>query len=71
MGSILTCLAGGVCCCCGVCCNQIVEVLSKLFGAERLTKLYYLVLVLVFVVPSIFIFFFLYNWTAFKDYFGK
>ena len=68
MGSLLT---GGVCCCCGICCNQLVDALSKLFGLERLTKLYYFFLVGVFVVPSIFIFFFLYNWTSFKEFFGK
>ena len=71
MGAIVTCVAGGVCCCCGVCCNQIVDALAKLFGTERLTKMYYIVLVVIFVVPAIFVFFFLYNWTAFKDYFGK
>lgn len=40
-------------------------------GIERVTKIYYFVLVVVFVVPAIFVFFFLNKWQAFISYFSE
>jgi hypothetical protein len=59
MGSII---AEGICCCCMCCCKDIANSMEKLLGTERVTKIYYLLLVAVFAIPAIFVFFFLNRW---------
>ena len=60
---------GAVCCCVGCCCGDCLDGLKKLLGPERLTKLLYFLLVIVFIVPAIFVLFFLNRWENFKKYF--
>lgn len=61
---------GSMCCCLSCCCGDCVDGCKKWLGPEKVTKLFYFMLVIVFTVPSIFVFFFLNRWTAFKEYFG-
>ena len=62
---------GVACCCISCCCKDCSEGCKKWLGPEKVTKLFYFILVIVFVIPAIFVLFFLNRWTAFKDYFGK
>jgi len=48
-----TLIAQGVCCCFACCCKDISDALSRLLGPERVTKVYYLFLVMVFSIPAI------------------
>lgn len=66
MGS---CITAGACCCVGCCCQQCADGLTKWLGMERVTKIFYLILVIVFTVPAIFVFFFLNKWSDFTQYF--
>lgn len=66
-----TYLAAGFCCCLDCCCRDVVDALKQLMGRERITKVFYIFLVIAFVVPSILVFFLLHNWKAFIDYFSK
>lgn len=68
MGSLV---AHGLCCCFSCCCKECGEGCKKWLGIEKVTKIYYFLLVLVFVVPSIFIFFFLNQWQSFFEYFEE
>ena len=61
---------GAACCCISCCCGDCAEGCKKWLGPEKVTKLFYFVLVIVFVIPAIFVLFFLNRWTAFKEYFG-
>ncbi len=65
-----TCLAQGVCCCFGCCCKELSESLQRLLGPERVTKIFYLFLVVVFTVPAIVVMYYLDKWHAFLDYFS-
>jgi hypothetical protein len=40
-------------------------------GREKVTKLLYIVLDLLIVVPAVFLFYYLQNWQAFANTFGK
>lgn len=62
-------LASGMCCCLTCCCQECSQGARQWLGAEKTTKLFYFTLILVFTIPSIFIFFFLNQWQAFIDYF--
>jgi hypothetical protein len=60
-----TLVAQGICCCFACCCKDISSALSRLLGPERVTKVYYLFLVMVFSIPAIAILFYLNKWKAF------
>lgn len=62
--------ASGFCCCIDCCCKSVNDALLEWLGKERLTKVYYITLILIFVVPAIFIFFFLNKWQSFLNYFS-
>lgn len=60
----------GVCCCFSCCCEECSQGARRWLGNEKTTKLFYFGLVIVFVVPSIFIFFYLNQWKSFMEYFS-
>jgi hypothetical protein len=62
-------LASGMCCCCGCFCGECADGLKRLLGMEKVTKVLYFFIILVYTIPAIFIFFFLNNWDKFKEYF--
>jgi hypothetical protein len=64
------CIAGGACCCLTCCCQECLDGLKKWLGPEKVTKIFYFFLVVVFVVPAIFVFFFLNRWKAFINFFN-
>ena len=66
MGS---CIATGMCCCFSCCCESCSDAIKRWLGVERMTKFFYILLVIVFVVPGIFVFYFLNQWQSFFDYF--
>lgn len=68
MGSLI---AQGACCCFACCCKECADGFSRWLGPEKVTKIFYFFLVVVFVVPAIFIFFFLNKWKAFMEQFSK
>lgn len=58
--SCINCFAKEV----GACC-------AGLMGRDKVTKLFYIVLDLLIVVPAVFLFYYLQNWTAFQNLFGQ
>lgn len=64
-------VATGACCCINCCCQECSAGLKRLLGPEKVTKLFYLILVIFFTVPAIIIFFFLNEWQSFIDYFSR
>lgn len=64
-----TLVASGLCCCFSCCCQECAEGAKRLLGIEKVTKIFYFLLVVVFVVPAIFVFFFLNKWQSFITYF--
>jgi hypothetical protein len=54
-----TLIAQGLCCCFSCCCQEISDALKRLLGPEKVTKVFYLFLVVIFTVPTIVILFFL------------
>ena len=67
MGSLI---AQGACCCFACCCKDISEAFKRLLGPQRVTKLFYFFLVIIFTIPAIIIFFYLNQWSAFTKYFS-
>lgn len=55
-------IAGGLCCCFACCCQECADGCKRWLGPEKVTKINYLFLILVFVVPAILVFFFLNDW---------
>ncbi len=68
MGS---CLTAGMCCCFQCCCTELADGFRKWLGMEKVTKIFYFFLVVVFAVPAIFVFFFLNRWDTFINYFSQ
>ena len=65
-----TLIAQGVCCCFACCCQSVSEALQRLLGPEKVTKIFYLFLVGVFIIPAIVILFYLNQVQSFLDYFS-
>ncbi len=65
-----TLIAEGMCCCFALCCKDISEALKRWLGPERVTKVFYLFLVIVITVPAIAIMFYLNEWSSFRSYFS-
>jgi len=53
------------------CAKEIGAACAGLLGVEKVTKLFYIVLDLLIVVPAVFLFYYLQNWTAFNNFFGQ
>ena len=66
-----TAIATGMCCCFSCCCQEASESCKRWLGPERVTKIFYFFLILVFTVPAMVIFFFLNQWQAYIDYFKE
>ena len=67
MGSFV---ASGVCCCFGCCCQSISDALKRLLGPDKVTKIFYIFLVIVFTIPAIAILFFINDIQSFIEYFS-
>lgn len=67
MGALI---AQGACCCFACCCQECIEGFRRWLGPEKVTKIFYFFLIIVFAVPAIFIFFFLNQWKQFISYFS-
>jgi energy-converting hydrogenase Eha subunit F len=67
MGAVI---AEGMCCCFMCCCKDISDALKRFLGPQRVTKIFYLFLVVVFTVPAIVVFFYLNKWQLFTNYFS-
>jgi hypothetical protein len=52
------------------CCKDISDALKRWLGPQRVTKVFYLFLVVVFTVPAIAVFFYLNRWQSFINYFS-
>ena len=63
-------VAEGMCCCFACCCKDISDALKRLLGPQKVTKIFYLFLVIAFTVPSIVILFYLNEWKSFINYFS-
>jgi hypothetical protein len=63
--------AAGFCCCVDCCCKSVNDALMQWLGKERLTKVYYIALIIIFVVPAILVFFFLHKWQSFLNHFSS
>lgn len=67
---------GGCCAVCllscvNCCAKEIGTACTGVLGRERVTKIFYIVLDLLIVVPAVFLFYYLQGLTTFVDYFGK
>lgn len=67
MGSII---ASGMCCCFSCCCQECSVSLKRWLGIERVTKIFYLFVVVGFTIPAMVVFFLLNHWQAFVNYFS-
>jgi hypothetical protein len=66
-GCITVCLMS----CLNCCAKEIGEACGGLLGQEKVTKLLYILLDLMIVIPAVFLFYYLKNWQAFANTFGK
>lgn len=64
-----SCLCSGIGCCICACCDETGESCRRGLGRERVTKVCYLFIVVIFTVPAIAILFFINKWDSFKDHF--
>lgn len=64
------CLTTCLLACLNCCASEISQACAGLLGREKVTKLFYIILDLLIVVPAVFLFYYLQNWTAFKNTFG-
>lgn len=64
-----SCLLQGLGCCVCACCSDTVNSCQRWLGRERMTKICYLFIVVVFTVPAIAVLFFINKWTAFVSHF--
>lgn len=68
MGGCLTCCLLG---CLNCFANELGNCCLGLMGREKFTKLFYIVLDILIVVPAAFFFYLIQNWTWFTDKFGQ
>lgn len=66
MGALI---AEGLCCCFACCCKDISDALKRLLGPERVTKVFYLFLVVIITAPAVVVMFYLNKWQGFANYF--
>jgi hypothetical protein len=66
-GCITVCLLSCVNCCA----KEIGTACAGLLGRDKVTKLFYIVLDLLIVVPAVFLFYYLQNWTTFVNFFSR
>ena len=66
MGALI---AQGLCCCFSCCCQGVSDALQRWLGPQKVTKIFYLFLVVIFTVPAIVVLFFLNKWDTFTSKF--
>jgi hypothetical protein len=54
----------------GCCANEVSAACAGILGRERVTKIYYVFLDILVVIPAVFLFYYLQNWTSFRVTFG-
>lgn len=64
------CLVEGIGCCVSACCRDTAEGCGRALGKEKVTKVCYLFLVVVFTVPAIVLLFFINKWSSYASHFS-
>lgn len=65
-----SCLCQGVGCCVSACCQDTAEGCTRALGREKVTKICYLFLVVIFTVPAVVILFFINKWGSYVSFFS-
>lgn len=65
-----TIVAEGICCCFACCCKDISNALTRWLGPQRVAKVFYLCLVMVFTIPALVMLFYLNQIQWFINYFS-
>ena len=68
--AMCSCCFEAACCCCLECCKECKDACLTSLGKEKVTKISYLLLVIIFTLPAVAILFFINKWEGFRNYFS-